>query len=56
MTSKIIHLAHQLVGDGFDSLKQDDVEKTLTDIDVISLVTGNEKNVYSEWSDSKESV
>ena len=58
-TDVVIDLVYQIGGDGFDSLKQDDVEEVLvnepfTDIDIISLVTDNEKNLDSEESDSED--
>ena len=50
LTSEIINLAHQIVGDGFQQPKQDDVEELLadeplTDIDATSLVIDNEENM-----------
>ena len=47
-----IDLVHQIGGDGFDSLKYDGVkellaDEPLTDNDVVSIVTDNEKNVDS---------
>ena len=50
LTSETIDLADQIGGDGFDPLKQDDVEEQradepLIDDDIINLVNDNEKNV-----------
>lgn len=61
LTNEIIDLAHQMGGDGFDSLNQDDLEELLaeeplTDIEVVSSVIRNEQNVDSEDSDSEEIV
>ena len=58
-TDVVIDLVLQIGRDGFDSLKQDDVEELLvneplTDTDVISLVTDNEKNLDNEESYSED--